>query len=412
MKLLMLALLTSSLTASDLYDKFPEVQTPDTSPNKRKIKIRISQQEGNEIFRRAQAGDAEAQYRLGQLYDYGGTLPSNQNKALAWYQKAAAQNHAKARDHANAILASKGKFDDIKLGDTQIPLLFRAIDDGNTEYVSSLLDRGLSTAVRNPEGYNPLEYALAGNVPNLLQICTVLVNKGADMDGYQKNGTPLFDLICRLQNPSIVCLYLEKSKKINAEKLETILSIKELANNNTVIQSLIKAGIPATGANLLRAARSKSLPIVQYILSKNGTQSIQEKGIDSLCAATSAGHILTMQALIKAGADPKHGSVILAACQATPEIVQMIVDQGGNINMKGGSQGYTPLHAACMAANCAVIEFLIRKGVDLNPTDLEGKTPLDLLHNPLYFTTETAEARRTAAVEIMKQAGAQRSGQR
>jgi len=44
----------------------------------------------------AEAGDAEAQFRVGRLYDVGEGQPRNGRKAVAWYEKAYAHGHVKA----------------------------------------------------------------------------------------------------------------------------------------------------------------------------------------------------------------------------------------------------------------------------------------------------------------------------
>ena len=46
---------------------------------------------------KAEAGDAEAQFQLGQMYALGHGFKQNFNSALEWYEKAAAQGNAKAR---------------------------------------------------------------------------------------------------------------------------------------------------------------------------------------------------------------------------------------------------------------------------------------------------------------------------
>ena len=50
-----------------------------------------------ELIRKAQNGDAEAQYRLGGFYQYGlGGFENNEEEAVKWYMKAAEQGHADA----------------------------------------------------------------------------------------------------------------------------------------------------------------------------------------------------------------------------------------------------------------------------------------------------------------------------
>ncbi|NGZ59629.1 MAG: hypothetical protein CV081_03870 [Nitrospira sp. LK265] len=51
----------------------------------------------NEILKRAQAGDANAQNELGLLYSEGRGLPQNYHEAKDWFKKAADQGHANAQ---------------------------------------------------------------------------------------------------------------------------------------------------------------------------------------------------------------------------------------------------------------------------------------------------------------------------
>ena len=44
-------------------------------------------------IRDAEYGDANAQYRLGKMYERADRMPKDINKAIYWYNKAAEQNH-------------------------------------------------------------------------------------------------------------------------------------------------------------------------------------------------------------------------------------------------------------------------------------------------------------------------------
>ena len=48
------------------------------------------------IYRNAQAGDADAMYRLGQIYATGSAAQKDYKEALRWYQKSAAKGNADA----------------------------------------------------------------------------------------------------------------------------------------------------------------------------------------------------------------------------------------------------------------------------------------------------------------------------
>ena len=44
-----------------------------------------------ELEKKAEAGDAEAQYDLGWMYDWGESVKQDYEKAASWYEKAADQ---------------------------------------------------------------------------------------------------------------------------------------------------------------------------------------------------------------------------------------------------------------------------------------------------------------------------------
>jgi hypothetical protein len=72
----------------------------------RKIKKRASPRQVTQKSREslentinaAKQGDAEAQYRLGVLYDKGVGVKKDKAEAVRWYRRAASRGHAKARD--------------------------------------------------------------------------------------------------------------------------------------------------------------------------------------------------------------------------------------------------------------------------------------------------------------------------
>jgi len=55
------------------------------------------------------AGDADAQFNLGQAYKLGRGVPMDLPVALEWFGRAAAQNHEKARDNYGLLLFQQGR---------------------------------------------------------------------------------------------------------------------------------------------------------------------------------------------------------------------------------------------------------------------------------------------------------------
>src|SRR3546814_21174127 len=50
------------------------------------------------------AGDADAQFNLGQAYKFGRGVPTDLNQAEAWYRRAAKQGHLQAEDNLGLVL--------------------------------------------------------------------------------------------------------------------------------------------------------------------------------------------------------------------------------------------------------------------------------------------------------------------
>ena len=53
----------------------------------------------------AERGDAEAQYRIGLMYEYGKGYPQDKLQGITWFKKSAAQNHAAAQTELGIIYA-------------------------------------------------------------------------------------------------------------------------------------------------------------------------------------------------------------------------------------------------------------------------------------------------------------------
>jgi TPR repeat protein len=58
---------------------------------------------------RADHGDVEAQFKLGQVYEHGLGVASDPLEAARWYRMAAEQGHAKAASALQALAEQKGR---------------------------------------------------------------------------------------------------------------------------------------------------------------------------------------------------------------------------------------------------------------------------------------------------------------
>ncbi len=73
----------------------------------------------------AQAGDADAQFNLGQAYKLGRGVPADLAQAMSWYGKAAAQGHARAEDNYGLLLFQQNRREE------SMPYLARSAERGD-----------------------------------------------------------------------------------------------------------------------------------------------------------------------------------------------------------------------------------------------------------------------------------------
>lgn len=64
----------------------------------------LDKEETAHLLKMAKQGDAEAQYKVGQMYEKGIGVTKDISEAQQWYQKASEQNYPKAR-HAYLKIA-------------------------------------------------------------------------------------------------------------------------------------------------------------------------------------------------------------------------------------------------------------------------------------------------------------------
>jgi TPR repeat protein len=78
----------------------------------------------------AEAGDAEAQYRIGLMYEYGKGYPQDKAQGIVWFRKAAGQNHAAAQTELGILYVTG---DGVTQDDAQAVAWFqKAAPLGNT----------------------------------------------------------------------------------------------------------------------------------------------------------------------------------------------------------------------------------------------------------------------------------------
>jgi TPR repeat protein len=93
----------------------------------------------NEYRPLAERGDAEAEYRIGRMYEFGNGYPQDKTQGIAWIRKAAAQGHVDAEQELGVVYATG---DGVTQDDVQAVAWFRKAaehGDATAQYNLGLL---------------------------------------------------------------------------------------------------------------------------------------------------------------------------------------------------------------------------------------------------------------------------------
>ncbi|MEA3008323.1 MAG: uncharacterized protein QOJ91_15 [Sphingomonadales bacterium] len=110
----------------------------------------------------AEAGDADAQFDLGQAYKLGRGVPANAATAQSWYQKAARQGHEQAQVNVGLLLYNSGRRQEA------LPWIRKAVElgDPRAQYIlGTELFNGDLIAKDWPRAYALTLLAADGKVP-------------------------------------------------------------------------------------------------------------------------------------------------------------------------------------------------------------------------------------------------------
>lgn len=99
----------------------------------------------------AEKGNAEAQYKVGEMYELGKSVPKDITNALIWYEKAAAQGHAKAGYKILYLEIQANGLNDFSK--TQLGVLRQEAASGNAD-AQYFLGKMYATGVGVPKSLN------------------------------------------------------------------------------------------------------------------------------------------------------------------------------------------------------------------------------------------------------------------
>jgi ankyrin repeat protein len=290
------------------------------------------------------------------------------------------------------------------------PLLYAA-REGCIECAKSLLEAGADPDLADPERVTPLNLALI----NLhFDFAAFMIDAGANVDKWDLFGrTPLYmavdtNTLPTMGNGAMVVLpsldertALDIMVKLLDAGADPNIRLKRRPPYRNVPQDRNGDAILAQGATpLLRAARAGDAAAVELLLQRGALVDLPSKeGVTPLMAAagveyglrvtrgrnrTDEGVLATLQLLLDAGADI-HARMVVEP-NGGPAVIT--ADRRGDFSYSNGRGRQVPgphalphrtaLHGAAMKGFNPIVEFLVAHGAELNATDANGRTPLDL----------------------------------
>ncbi len=307
-----------------------------------------------------------------------------------------------------------------------IPLHSSINYNSNVVLVKFLLDKGSNVNAKTSYGTTALHIAVYNNQAKVVQL---LINAKADLNVSDKyKNTP----VDYAKTKEIQQLLVNAGAKLNLNK-ELFKAIN--SNDLKQVQELIKKGAKAdattdlhsffgstTNWSTLHASASiKSFAITQFLISKGadvnkrnsagftpiyfaiGTDNKQivkllikhgakvdvqsDYGVSPLHVSAYNGNVEMAKFLLKNGArlDVKMNNdwypIHYAWLRNKPNMVIFFINQGVSHEVK--LYGNTLLHWAAQNGYTDLIQLLLKKGINVNATNLQGATPIDLAKNLL-----------------------------
>jgi len=246
------------------------------------------------------------------------------------------------------------------------------------ELVKALITSGADVN-KQCQGISPLINAITTGTPRLGSI-EALLDAGADLHFKDNRGlTPLYYAAFE-GDRNVLDLIIERGNYGDT------IHLAACRGDLDKVQTLLEKGTDVNtkdefGCTPLHwAARARS-PEVADLLITNGADINATAGPDNLTPLMAARKLPVIELLVSKGVDirsQENQTKLHKACSAGDiQVVKFLIDKGADINARNG-RGATPLWAAASGDQKEVVELLLDKGADINAPGRRGSTPLGI----------------------------------
>lgn len=350
------------------------------------------------------------------------------NEALI---KSSAVSNLASRGYSEVfkILVACGADVNVKYRSFETPVM-RAAKSGRLDAVSTLVELGANlTSVSNTSIETALTYATQSTNDGISKVIKYLIKQGTYND--KQLSDAIASAATRANNIALVALF-DAGAKFNSNitgigkwdsdtpLLYTVVSRGYKTNYNDVVQTLIENGANVEAADkhgktpLYKAIKEELFEIFCTLLRNgaNATAIDEYGGSDYLKAATKADKIDFLVTLLELGADPNNQNVgantpiYFAAYEGRKDMVSLIMDYGGDINLQGELDETALIQLAdSLVENVKGVRILLEKGANPNIVAryLVSKTALSIARSR---TTGYEKLPRTGTIKALLEFGA------
>lgn len=287
--------------------------------------------------------------------------------------------------------------------------LMRAVFDGDTSFVSTLIFRGADVNFKTRHGRTSL--MLAAGFCNA-EITRLLISEDADINA---TATPNVEtaliIATRGGCTEIVRMLLKKGAKSGSSALLLASSL----GHTEIVRLFLKHGAAVNSSDLngktalMLAAQRGFSEIVRMLLEKGCDVNARDKMLrTALMCAVRNGYVEIAKMLLEKGAavdlrDRNDGTALIGASEKChEELVRLLIDSKADVNAKTSS-GWTSLMLASRGGCSRTAELLIESGADINARNHSKESALT--HAAKLGARETARLLLDAQSSLIEKGG-------
>ncbi|TMW69731.1 hypothetical protein Poli38472_001887 [Pythium oligandrum] len=264
--------------------------------------------------------------------------------------------------------------------------LYLAAWNGHADIVRFLLDHGARLDTRPAGSETPLFIAA---VANHLEVVRLLLERGMNADTPDKNGrTALRETIHykRYEMATFLAPHCKDLDRLDYNKNTPLLLACKQNAKFELIKVLVECGAdprpPEAGNTALdMAARYSKVELCEWLVERIvWTAEELHSALRRACERDDADDIARF--LLKRGADPNFpnqkglAAMHVASMNGSQEMVELLIQSGGDVNLEGVVDGIRPLFCATKSPNQDVAALLLAHGACRTLRDKKGRSAL------------------------------------